>query len=123
MAVPGSNLLTSALSLICRTSFQYVKFQGITTNAIGLDERTYADPVTISGSVQDVDVSDFSELGLDFSKSHIQVWTETNVDSENRETSGDQILFNNRRFEVMGETDWHPVDGWNHFIAVEVPTP
>ena len=123
MAVPGSNLLTSALTIICRDSFQYLRFNTITTNEIGLDVRDYDQPITRSGSVQSVDVSDIKNMGLDFTKSYIQVWTETPVNAVERDRSGDQIIWNGRRFEIQGETDWNAVDGWNSFTAVEVPTP
>ena len=95
----------------------------ITTNEIGLDVRDYDQPITRSGSVQSVDVSDIKNMGLDFTKSYIQVWTETPVNAVERDRSGDQIIWNGRRFEIQGETDWNAVDGWNSFTAVEVPTP
>ncbi len=123
MPTPGSNLLTTALGIICRESFDYIQFTGRTTNAIGYDERTYAEPVTITGSVQAVDRSHYTDNGLDFSKRHIQIWTDTNVEDLYRARSGDQIQWNGNRYEVLSETDWHPIDGWNNFIAVEVPTP
>ena len=123
MATPGSNLLSTALTVVCRDNFEYLRFQGITNNEIGLDVRTYAAPVTRSGSIQAIDFSEFSTMGLDFNKSYIQIWTETQVNTVNRDKSGDQVIWNSRRFEVQSVNDWHLVDGWNHFTAVEVPTP
>ena len=123
MAVPGSNLLTAALELICPEPFQLYRYQGKTTNDIGYDVRTYAAPITIRGSIQAVDRAYYAEQGLDFNKRHIQVWTETEVEDLYRARSGDQIAWEGQRWEVLNESDWFPIDGWNSFVAVQVPTP
>ena len=122
MAVPGSNLLTAALEVICPETFQLYRYQGKTTNVIGLDVRTYTAPLTIRGSVQAVDRAYYAEQGLDFNKRHVQVWTESEVDDLYRARSGDQIQWQGERWEVISETDWFVIDGWNSFIAVQVPT-
>ncbi len=123
MSVPGSNLLSAAFDLICADSLPLYRYEGKTLNSIGYDVRTYSRPVTISGSVQAVDRNFYTAQGLDFSKRYVQVWTESNVDDIYRGRSGDQITWNGNRWEIMGENNWHPIDGWNSFLAVQVPTP
>ena len=122
MNIPGSNLLTDALEVICRQSFQYYSYQSRIINEIGKNVRTYAPPVTITGIVQAVDRSLYSDSGLDFNKRYIQVWTDTDTGDLYRDRAGDQIQFNNARWEITSENDWFPVDNWNSFLAVEVPT-
>ena len=123
MAVPGSNLLTSALSLICRQSFSYYPFNARTVNVNGYYERTYGAPVPTTGSVQAVDRSLYADNGLDFTKRYIQVWTETDAEDLYRDRAGDQIDYDSRRWEITNADAWHTLDGWNSFLAVEVPTP
>jgi len=123
MQVPGSNILDDAFECIDCEDFQFYRYEGKTTNTIGLDVRTYAAPVTVTGSIQAVDRSYYADNGLDFTKRHIQVWTTTDIEDLYRARSGDQIQWNGERWEVLSETDWIPIDGWNSFIAVQVPTP
>ena len=123
MIVPGSNLLSDALECIDCETFQFYQYQAKTTNTIGLDVRTYAAPVTATGSIQPVDRSYYADAGLDFTKRHIEVWTETDTEDLYRARSGDQIGWEGERWEVVSETDWFPVDRWNSFVAVQVPTP
>ena len=123
MATPGSNLLDDALTLICPDSFQYYRFMDIQTNGIGLDVRRYAPPTSVRGSVQAVDRSLYADAGLDFSKRYLQIWTSTDVSDLYRARAGDQVQWEGSRWEVTSENDWHPMDGWNSFLAVQVPTP
>ena len=120
---PGSNLLTDAFELICTEPFDYYRFTGIETNAAGIDVRAYAAPVTVQGSVQPVDRSEYDDMGLDWTKRYIQVWTDQNVDDLYRERAGDQIGRHGFRWEIQSENDWHEIDGWNSFTAVQVPVP
>ncbi len=123
MAVPGSNLLTTALGLICPEPIQFYQFTGFATNAIGYDVRTYAAPTTVMASVQAVDRTQYSEAGLDFNKRHIAVWASQDIDDLYRGRAGDQIGWQGVRWEVLSESEWHPIDGWNNLIAVQVDEP
>ena len=123
MPVPGSNLLTTALQVICRQKFEYYAFVSRSANSIGLYVKTFAPPVTVTGSVQVIDQKFYDHSGLDFSHSYVQVWTEQNVKEVDRDIAGDQIAWSGSRWEVVNEMDWINVDGWNSFIAVRVPTP
>ena len=120
MNVPSSNLLSTALTPICPESFNLRKFVSRTTNEIGLDVATYSDPVELFGSVQAVDARFYADFGLDFEKNYIHIWTETQITNVQRLTSPDVIEWNSKRWEVVSDNDWFPVDGWNNFICVEV---
>ena len=39
-----------------------------------------------------------------------------------RGKSSDQMEHNGRRYQLVDEDDWHPIDGWDSFLAVEVAT-
>lgn len=120
MNVPGSNLLLSAFSLICPEPFSLRKFVSRETNEIGLDVTTYAEPVELLGSVQAVDARFYGEFGLDFEKNYIHIWTASDITNLQRLTAPDVIDWHSKRWEVVSDNDWFPVDGWKNFIAVEV---
>lgn len=120
MKVPGSNLLAAALTVICPQEFQYFKYQGKTINTIGFDEHVFEPPVTLHGSVQAVSNAVYHERGLDFQRQYIEVWVEQDTNGFFRARSSDQIVYNDRRYQIIDENDWFPVDGWDAFLAVEV---
>lgn len=118
--IPGSNLLNMALTVIRPQTIQFFAFTGRATNAIGLDEATYAAPVAVRGSVQPVPRSQYQRMGLDYNKRYVNLYASTDIDDLARDTAGDQIEFNGRRYEIMGEDDWFPQDGWNGTLAVDI---
>jgi hypothetical protein len=118
--VPGLNLLTHALRQIHPQKLDLYRFVGSTTNAIGNQVRQYAEKVTVSGSVQAVERKFYSDMGLDFNRRYISIWTTTDVEDSEREKAGDQLRWNSNRWEVVGETEWFEMDGWNTVLAIEV---
>lgn len=121
MNVPGSNLLAYALTVICPDSFVLHRFTGKTTNTIGLDVSAYAAPETFQGSIQAVGRRLYADMGLDFTRRYISIWVSTNIDDLYRGRAGDQVTWNGTRWQVIDENDWHPIDGWDSIIAVQVP--
>ena len=121
--IPGSNLLATALTVICPDEFQYFKYAGTTTNAIGNDVVTFDNPVTLPGSIQAVSSKVYQELGLDLKRKYLKVYVETDVTDLFRSNSEDQIEFNNQRWQIVDSDDWHPIDGWDRFLAVRVESP
>ena len=71
--IPGSNILKTALSVIGQQSFQFYKFTGRTTNALGYDQSSFASPVTLKGSIQAMSRSIYHEYGLDLEKNYILI--------------------------------------------------
>lgn len=118
--VPGSNLLDDALSLIDTTPLTYYQYLGRTTNAIGLDVASYAPGVPITASVQAVPRSHYQQMGLDYSKTYIMIWSSANLTDLGRGRAGDQVGFNGQRYELKDEADWTPIDGWNSVLAIRV---
>lgn len=121
MAIPGSNLLNSALSIIAKLPFQYCQFTGRTTNGIGLDVATYAQPVNLSGSVQPVPRSMYQAYGLDFQCNYINVYVSQAITDIARDVSGDQIVFQGNTYQCISKTPWAGIDGWDAVLAVQVP--
>ena len=123
MNIPGSNLLATALTLICPDTFEYFRYSGIQTNAIGFEVVSFAAPVMVAGSVQAVDRSVYQEQGLDWQRRYIRIWTTQDIDDLERDRAGDQIAWNGDRYQIVDQSDWHTQDGWNGCLFVEVPSP
>ena len=123
MRVPSSNLLNQAFRLICTNEIQYFRWQSVTNNAIGYDVHVYADPVTVKASVQEVGSQIYQQLGLDWQKHYIKVWTPLETSDLNRGKPPDQIIFAGERYQIYDSDDWHDIDGWDSFLAVRVDSP
>ena len=116
----AGNLLNRALKRVGSQTVQYMRFSGRTTNEIGLDVSTYAEPVNITGSVQAVPRSTYEQLGLDFQKRYIMIYTSAPVVDLQRDVSGDKISVGGKSYQVVSATDWLMMDGWQSVLCVEV---
>jgi len=124
--VPGSDLLSIALTTINPQVIKYRKFAGRTLNV----NRDYVDqmgePFDMLCSVQRVQTSKYAELGLDLQKSYVKVFASHDLIDIGRDTSGDDFTWGGRRFKLTSNGNWFLMDGWATCIAVDVgpaPTP
>ena len=118
--VPGGNLLKKAFKIIDKDTFIYRQFKSRTTNSIGIDVPEFEDDVELKGSVQAVPRKLYQEHGLDWKKKYITIYSSDTIEGVDRDTSGDRIIFNGKLFQVLDETNWIPIDGWNGVMCVEV---
>lgn len=118
MRVPGSNLLNMALRVIARQTVSYFVFTGRVLNSYGQDIPTYADPIQITGSFQAVPRQLYEKYGLDLQKTYYTFYSSTNIIDVGRDTAGDQLSFNNQRFQVESGNDWFATDGWKGVLCV-----
>lgn len=118
--IPGSNLLNIALTAIARQTIAYYQAIGRALNNVGQDVTTYALPVNIVGSFQPVPRTLYQQYGLDLQKSYYTFYTSNNLIDVARNVSGDQIIFNNQRFQCESNNDWYAIDGWKGVLCVLV---
>jgi hypothetical protein len=123
MIVPTGNLLNMALSVIASQPFDYYAYASRTNNERGLYVTAYADPVVLYGSIQAVPRKAYQQQGLDYAKNYISIHVSADVIDVTRDRTSDQIGWNNRRFQVIGEDAWFNIDGWVALIAVQVEMP
>lgn len=115
------NLLNLALSTpLPKQTVQWYQFVSKTTNEIGLDVDTFAAPVGVIGSFQPVPRSKLQFMGLDYNKSYCQFYTSTAFADLMRDAAGDQFVFAGDRYQVMSNTEWFNVNGWNGSLAVKL---
>ncbi len=118
--IPSSNLLKKAFRIIKQDVFAYRKFRGRTTNGIGIDVPEYEPDIDLKGSVQVIPRTLYQEIGLDWKKNYIMIYSSDVIEGVSRGTSGDRVVFNEKLFQVLNENDWTPVDGWNGVMCVEI---
>lgn len=134
MAIPGSNLLAQALTVIASSPVNFLQWQSATPGPTGLSTSIYAAPQTIlKGSVQAVDLSRYEQLGLDRQKSYV-TWYVPNVVVQsiraNPDSNGDVIewpvskagalLPGARRYQIISDTPWSVQDGWMRVLGVDI---
>lgn len=118
--IPGSNLLATALRLIRPVPVELFRVVGRAINSVGQDITEYDDPIQIQASVQAVKRTDYHRMGLDYAKRYIQLWSIEDISDLQRARSGDQIVWNNARYEVIDRDEWSAIDQWNSVMAVEI---
>ena len=119
--IPGSNLLSQALSAVGQQAVNYYAFQQRITNSIGTDVPIYAPPVVIMGSLQAVPRSQYEMLGYDFNKHYMTFFCPQSMIDVERNTSGDVIEYANKTYQVQSITPWFNIDGWIEAHLVEIP--
>ena len=118
--VPGSNILKLALTVIMKQSIIYYQATGRTLNDVGQIVTTYALGVPVLGSFQPVPRSLYPVYGLDLQKDYFTFYASSNIIDVNRDVSGDQLAFQDERFQVESDNDWFSIDGWKGVICVKI---
>ena len=119
--IPGSNILSAALSIIGAQSFTYHAFVSRSTNAVGYDVPVYAAGVATTGSVQPIPRVLYEQYGLDLQKNYVNFFVSKSVVDITRDVSGDYFVYNNKRFQCQSKTDWFAQDSWVQILCVEIP--
>lgn len=118
--IPGQNLLNMAFSLIAKQVVMYYQYSSRATNSVGQDVTVYLPPVTMYGSFQAVPRKLYELYGLNLQKKYNTFYTSNNVLDVNRNVSGDQIVYNGRRFQVESDNDWFAQDGWVGVLCIDI---
>ncbi len=120
MIIPGQNILNMALTIISRQSIVYYRYIGRIQNSVGQDVTHYQNGQIITGSFQPVPRKMYFTLGLDLQKDYYTFYTSNPILDVGRDISGDQISFNNQRFQCESDNDWYALDGWKGVLCVHI---
>jgi hypothetical protein len=121
MIVPGSNVLNLALRAIRAQPVALYRFTANVGQPNGVDLPTYTGPVPVLGSVQPLDQKATVELGLDWNKKYVKLFTSVDIHDVARDSTGDVFTFGGRWFSAVGQVDWIQMDGWNEILSVQIP--
>lgn len=119
MIVPGGNLFLRATRLIGTNPIQYYKYKSRVLNAARQWVPSFEDPVTIYASVQAVSRDTYVRLGLDMQRNYVTIYAAANVVDLERDSAGDQLVFDGVRYQIESQTTWFLRDGWAEAMAVE----
>lgn len=120
MSLLRNNLLKKALTLIPGESFQYLKYEGEQVNGMGIKIPTYADPITIIGSVQSPENSLYQQMGLSLDKNYKIFYGSIDIKGNEAQPQPDKFIYNGKTFETVRNADWFIYDGWCGVLAVEI---
>jgi hypothetical protein len=118
--IPGSNILNQALTIIAAQTITYYRALDRTLNNVGQNVTQYAPPSDIRGSFQPVPRRLYQQFGLDLQKDYWVFYTSNNLLDVQRDVSGDQIAFQDRRYQCESATAWYGIDGWVGMFCVMV---
>ena len=118
--IPGMNLYQMATRLIGKSDYTYFAEASRAQDARGIWVTTFAAGVSLTDSIQAVPRTLYVALGLDLAKYYIMIYTDNPLLVVERGTSGDQIEFNSKRYQLLSETDWTFVDSWKGVLAVRL---
>jgi hypothetical protein len=120
MSVPGSNLLSIALTVITPQQIALSRATARVENAIGEWVTTYAAQAPVEGSWQPVDQTKYESLGLDLTKKYFMFYTTERINSINRGESPDLCERNGRKYSTVSDVPWNDVDGWQSAMFVDI---
>lgn len=121
MNVPGANLLSMALRVIQPQTLVHRAFVTRDENSVGNTISVFADPVSITGSMQAVNKKLYQELGLNLAKNYSTLYTSANVRPTARDREGDIVEYGGMKWQCESDMNWAIADGWRKLLCVEIP--
>lgn len=118
--IPGSNLLNRAFGLIAQQRVNWFRATGSTLNSMGYSIPSYMEPVDVRGSFQPIPRRLYQTYGLEMQKNYANFYTSNDVQDIERDKTGDVLEYNGRRWQVLSESDWFPMDGWTGVLVVDI---
>lgn len=116
------NLNRIASRYIPQQKVLWFRFKERGSDDRGNDQNYYYDPVEVRGSWQAVDTQDVQSMGLETSQVYRRLYTSHDIKAVQRGTSPDFLVFNGRKYDVVGDADWYEQDGWKSVICIEAGT-
>lgn len=125
------NILKEAFTNIAHSSVQYRKFQSKSINDFGVTAQTFSSWETSVAIVQPgivssfggkcIELKDYKEMGLDWSRRHITVWLPyVGLEPDADRDGADQIkTADGRIFNVLQVENWGEYTGYSRVYCVE----
>ena len=112
------NLLEEALELLPKRPFIYRKWLSRTQNAAGIWVNHYGPETEAYGSIQPIEASRYAQLGLDFEKHYMRLFTSADIRYAGQETS-DMVIIDGTKYKIADEAQWQEYDGWTALTLEE----
>ena|ERR1700679_1506503 len=115
--IPGINLLNVAGQIIDFSLVSYYQYTGRSLNSVGQYVATFSEPTNLKGSLQAVPRNLYEQHGLDFNKKYVLLYVPENSIEVQRDVTGDQFTYSEKKYQIESSTDWFFQDGWKGLIA------
>lgn len=113
-----------AFGVIAPQTIRYRKFTGRVKNAQFQWVPSFGEFFDLEASCQRVRRSQYVQFDLEFQRNYIQVYASYDMIDLDRDTAGDQFVYNNRLFQLESQGTWFAQDGWATCLAVDIgPAP
>lgn len=114
-------MLAEALDLIEPQTVVWYEFSGNATLPNGIKSPSFAPGIALGDcSVQPVKRSRYESYGLDVQKNYVTWYASADLKDLERASTGDQMEWAGRRWQLISEMDWFHMDGWTSVICVEI---
>ena len=120
MSLNNLNLLKTALEVIPKQSLKYLKYLGNKINDFGISVPEYSEPVEVRGSVQSIELSLYSQLGLDMAQNYRQIYVSEDIRGNEKQPQPDRFVFDNSTWEIVKNTPWFEYNGWCGALVLEI---
>lgn len=118
--IPGSDLLDDAFELIATQAIRYRKFNERVKNDQFQWVTGFGPFFSMEASVQRVRRTQYIQFNLEFQRNYVQVYASYDMVDLERDTSGDQFVYNGRLYQLESQGTWFAQDGWATCLAVDI---
>lgn len=120
----NSNLLTRALQSIPQQQVDYLAFVENSLMRDGSLAPTFAPPIALLGSFQPVTSTQKLALGLSLKSNYVRFFVAADLltisSNHANGRANDRIAYQNRTYDITGETDWFYQNGWKELFLTEI---
>lgn len=113
------NLLNIAMTVIPTQEVEWHKFKEQEVHPIYGARAVYEEPIIVKGSFQAADVKDVKEMGLDIARNYRALYASHRVENIQRGTMPDLLIYDGKKYTVVGDADWYAQDGWKSIVCIE----
>ncbi|MEX9216284.1 hypothetical protein AB7W40_19720 [Providencia rettgeri] len=113
------NLQKLAARYIPQQTVLWFRFKYREPDNLGHDKNQYHEPVAVCGSWQAVDVQDVQNMGFDTNQVYRRFYTSQDIKAVQRGTSPDYLVFEGKKYDVVGDADWYAQNGWKSILCIE----
>ena len=123
MSVPGSNILSQALTALRCDVIQYFKATGRTLNDVGQWVTQFNPALQVYGSFQPVAKKLYEQYGLDLQKSYYIFYSLQRIIDVRRDVSNDRVTYKGEVFQCESNTGWFRQDDWDAVLCCRLDVP
>ncbi len=120
MRIVGSNIYKAATQLLTRRPYRLQRFDSRSVDEYGLITNNYLDPEDRLATMLAVSAKMVRKEGLDAKEKYLKLYDTVKFQQATRDKAGDLLFVFDEVFEIIAQSDWYEIDGWNWVMAVRI---